>query len=83
MCLVKEAPFVDGGGIGLFATTLSRGVLVDGDVAAGGAMTAGLEWNDVVRPTEELACVLACHPCTSRSALQARWNKQVILLYSL
>jgi hypothetical protein len=80
---VKEAPSVAGGGVGLFATTLSRGVLVDGDVAAGGATTSGLEWNDMVRPAEELACVLACHPCTSHSALQERWNKQVILLYSL
>jgi hypothetical protein len=71
----KEAPFVAGGGTGLFATALSHGLLVDGDVAAGGATVAGLEWNDVLRPEEELACVLACRPCTSRSTLQARWNK--------
>jgi hypothetical protein len=68
----KEEPFVDGGGARLFATILSRGVLVDGDVAAGGATATGLEWNDVVRPVEELACVLACRPCSSRLALQAR-----------
>jgi hypothetical protein len=58
----KEAPFVVEGGAGLFATALSRKVLVDGDVAAGGATMTGLEWKDVVRPTEELACVLTCRP---------------------
>jgi hypothetical protein len=68
----KEEPFVDGGGARLFATVLSCGVLVDGDVTAHGAMMTGLEWNDVARPVEELACVLTCRPCSSRSALQAR-----------
>jgi hypothetical protein len=71
----KEAPFVAGGGAGLFAMALSRGVLVDGDVATGGATAAGLERNDLVRPAEELACVLACRPYTLRPTLQERWNK--------
>jgi hypothetical protein len=72
----KEAPFVAGSGAGFFATALSRGVLLGGDGAAGGDTAIGLgpEWNNVVRPVKELACVLACPPCTSRSALQARWK---------
>ena len=32
---------------------------------------------------EKLVRANACQSCTSRSALQARWNKRVILLYSL
>ena len=32
------------------------------------------------RPTEKLVRAITCRSCTSRSALQARWNKRVILL---
>mgnify|MGYP005841784787 CR=1 FL=1 len=39
--------------------------------------------HDEGRPAEKLVCANACRSCTSRSALQARWNKRVILLYSL
>ena len=39
--------------------------------------------HDEGRPTEKLVRANACQSCTSRSALQARWNKQVILVYSL
>ena len=39
--------------------------------------------HDEGRPTEKLVHANACRSCTSRSALQARWNKRVILLYSL
>ena len=35
------------------------------------------------RPTEKLVRTNACQSCTSRLALQARWNKRVILVYSL
>ena len=31
--------------------------------------------HDEDRPTEKLVCANACRSCTSRSALQARWNK--------
>ena len=31
-------------------------------------------------PVEQLVRANACRSCTSRSALQARWNKRVILL---
>ena len=37
----EKAPFVAGGGAGLFATALSREGLVDGVIVAGGAKTAG------------------------------------------
>ena len=36
--------------------------------------------HDEDRPAEKLVCANACRSCTSRSALQARWNKRVILL---
>ena len=39
--------------------------------------------HDEDRPAEKLVHANACRSCTSRSALQARWNKRVILLYSL
>ena len=35
------------------------------------------------RPAEKLVRANGCRSCTSRSALQARWNKRVILVYSL
>ena len=35
------------------------------------------------RPAEKLVHENACRSRTSHSALQARWNKRVILLYSL
>ena len=39
--------------------------------------------HDEGRPSEKLVHANDCRSCTSRSALQARWNKRVILLYSL
>ena len=39
--------------------------------------------HDEGRPAEKLVHANACRSCTSRSALQARWNKRVILVYSL
>ena len=39
--------------------------------------------HDEGRPAEKLVRPNACRSCTSRSALQARWNKRVILVYSL
>ena len=40
-------------------------------------------FHDDDRPTEKLVRANACQSCTSCSDLQARWNKRVILLYSL
>ena len=39
--------------------------------------------HDEGRPAEKLVRANGCRSCTSRSALQARWNKRVILVYSL
>ena len=39
--------------------------------------------HDEGRPAEKLVHANACRSCTSRSTLQARSNKRVILLYSL
>ena len=39
--------------------------------------------HDEDRPAEKLVRANAYRSCTSRSALQARWNKRVILVYSL
>ena len=39
--------------------------------------------HDEGRPVEKLVRANVCRSCTSRSALQARWNKRVILVYSL
>ena len=36
--------------------------------------------HDEGRPAEKLVRANACQSCTSRSTLQARWNKRVILL---
>ena len=52
----------------------------------GGVATGRVEVEDVRgvheedQPTEKLRRANACRSCTSRSTLQARWNKQVILL---
>ena len=35
------------------------------------------------RPAEKLVRAIACRSYTSRSALQARWYKRVMLVYSL
>ena len=39
--------------------------------------------HDEDQPVEKLVRTNVCQSCTSRSALQARWNKRVILVYSL
>ena len=39
--------------------------------------------HDESRPAEKLVRANGRRSCTSRSALQARWNKRVILVYSL
>ena len=83
-CAVFAAEFVG----------LSRGLSLEG----GGAIRADDEYGAAVRPVdgmlergcvekflpaELLVLVLACRPCTSLSALQARWNKRIMLVYSL
>ena len=39
--------------------------------------------HDEGRPAEKLVHANACQSCISHLALQARWNKRVILVYSL
>ena len=39
--------------------------------------------HDEGRPAEKLVRANAYRSCTSRSALQSRWNKRVIFVYSL
>ena len=39
--------------------------------------------HDEDRPAENLVRANVCRSCTSHLALQARWNKRVILVYSL
>ena len=83
-CVVFAAKFVG----------LSRGLSLEG----GAAVRADDEYTAATRlvdgtlergcvekflPTEMLVLVLARRPCTSLSALQARWNKRVMLVYSL
>ena len=52
----------------------------------GGVAAGRVEVEDVCgvheedQPAEKLGRANACRSCTSRSTLQARWNKQVILL---
>ena len=54
-----------------------------------GAVVGRVEVDDVrgvhdeAQPAEKIVLAIACRSCTSRSALQARWNKRVIVLYSL
>ena len=52
-----------------------------GDGAMGIEDARGVHDED--RPAEKLVHANACRSCTSRSALQTRWNKRVILVYSL
>ena len=71
----------DGGGGAYFL--VSRRDLA-GEV--GGATAGHVVVEDVCdahgqdRPTKKLVRSNACRSCTSRSALQARWNNRVILL---
>jgi hypothetical protein len=70
----------------------ARGLLLDGEGAAarlGEGVGTGARppievfvrgCHDVDLPAETLGRVLAHHPCTSLSALQARWNKRVMLV---
>jgi hypothetical protein len=69
----------------------ARGLSLDGEDAAvrpgEGAYTGARPpivvvrgCHDVDLPVEILDLALARHPCTSLSALQARWNKRVTLV---
>ena len=71
----------DSGGCACFVVSRLE-VAPDGDAGAVEVEDArGV--HDENRPAEKLVRANACRSCTSRSALQARWNKRVILVYSL
>ena len=72
-----------GGGACFLVSRLELAAEVSG-VAVGCVAVAGVRGvHDEDRPAEKLVRANACRSCTSCSALQARWNKRVILLYSL
>jgi hypothetical protein len=61
-------------------------VLVDDEYDAAARPTDGMLEQGCLEkflPAELLVLILARHPCTSLSALQARRNKRVMLVYSL
>ena len=74
----------DSGGSACFLVS-QLGVVADG----GAGVAEHVEVEDAHgvhhegRPVEKLVRANASRSYTSRSALQARWNKQVILFYSL
>ena len=75
------ALLADSGGCACFLVSRLE-VEPDGDAGAMEVEDArGVHDED--RPAEKLVRANACRSCTSRSALQARWNKRVILIYSL
>ena len=76
--------FADGGGGACFLVSrLELAAEVSGVVVGRVGVEDVRGVHDEDRPAEKLVRANACRSCTSRSALQARWNKRVILLYSL
>ena len=72
-----------GGGACFLVSQLELAAEVSGAVVGHVGVEDVRGVHDEDRPAEKLARANACRSCISRSALQARWNKQVILLYSL
>ena len=85
LCAEPEGVLLADGGDGAFFL-VSRLELV-AKVSGAAVGRVGVEdvhgVHDEDRPAEKLVCTNVCRSYTSRSALQARWNKRVILLYSL
>ena len=71
----------DSGGCACFLVSQLEVALEGGDGAVEVDDARGV--HDEGRPAEKLVRANAYRSCTSRSALQARWNKRVILVYSL
>ena len=83
LCGEAGALLFDGGGV-FVVTSLLEVAVEEGGGAEGRVLAEGAhDVHEVVRPTEKLVFAMACGSCTSRSALQARWNKRVMLVYSL
>ena len=72
----------EGGAGGCFLISLLELVAKVGGADVGGRVEVDVVRgvHEEVRPVEKLVLANACRSCTSRSALQARWNKRVILL---
>ena len=79
LCAGSEGVLLaDGGGCACFLVSRLE-VAPDGGAGAVEVEDArGV--HDEGRPAEKLVRANGCRSCTSRSALQARWNKRVILL---
>ena len=85
LCAGPEgALLADSGGCAYFLVSRLE-VVTDGDVDAVECVEVedARGVHDEGQPAEKLVRANACRSCTSHSAMQARWNKQVILLYSL
>ena len=72
---------VDSGGCACFLVSRLEVALEGGDGEV--EVDDARDVHDEGQPVEKLVRANACRPCTSHSALQARWNKRVILVYSL
>ena len=85
LCAEPEGVLLADGGGGAYFLGSRLELVVEVSGAAVGRV--GVEdvhgIHDEDRPTEKLVRTNACQSCTSRSALQERCNKRVILLYSL
>ena len=80
----KSALLADGGGGACFLVSwLELAAEVSGAAVGHVGVEDVCGVHDDDRRAEKLVHANACRSCTSCSALQARWNKRVILLYSL
>ena len=85
LCAGPEGVLLAEGGAGAYFLVSQLELVAN----VGGAVVGRVEVDDVrgvhdeARPAEKLVLAIACRSCTSRSSLQARWNKRVIVLYSL
>ena len=73
----------DGGGASFLVSWLELVAKVSGAAVGRVGVEDVCGVHDEDRPAEKIVRANACRSCTSRSALQARWNERVILLYSL
>jgi hypothetical protein len=94
LTLLKDAVDSAGGGVLFVAqgaqvaefVVATRGLLLLLDVEGatwlgegdGGVVRPLLRWYELVLPAEKIVFALVWRPCTSLTALQAKWNKQVI-----
>ena len=85
LCVEPEGVFLayGGGGACFLVSRLELAAEVSGAAVGCVGVEDVRSVHDEGQPAEKLVRANACRSCTSRSALQARWNKPVILLYSL